>query len=157
MRFAALVVLTLTVVLPAAAQDVRAPGDAPAIEAVLRGAGLFGTWAVDCEGAPTPANPRVSILVADGGSVIERHELGGDYEINNYRVVAAKRLSTTRVEVEVLFKPGSEREQEQRLILDVEKDTRRTIFNQIAGGKVVVRDGVVAGHKVRTPVLKKCG
>ena len=131
MRFAALVVLTLTGVLPAAAQDVRAPGDAPAIEAVLWG--------------------------ADGGSVIERHELGGDYEINTYRVVAAKRLSTTRVEVEVLFKPGSEREQEQRLILDVEKDTRRTIFNQIAGGKVVVRDGVVAGHKVRTPVLKKCG
>ena len=143
--------------MPAAAQDAKAPADAAAIEAVLRDAGLFGTWAVDCQSAPTPANPHVSILIADGGGVIERHELGGNYETNNYSVIAAKRLSSTRVSVEVLFKPGSEREQEQSLVFAVDNGTRRTMFNRIAGGAVLVKDGVVAGHKVKTPVLKKCG
>ena len=143
--------------LPAAAQDVSPPADVATIEAVLRDAGLFGTWAVDCQAGPTPANPHVSILMADGGSVIERHELGSGYEVNNYRVVAAQRLSQTRVSVDVLFKPGSEREQEQSLVFAVENDTRRTMFNHIVGGAVVVKDGVVADHNVKTPVLKKCG
>jgi hypothetical protein len=157
MRVAAFVLVLLTGVLPAAAQDAKAPANPAGIEAVLRDAGLFGTWAVNCEGAPTPANPHVSILMGDGDNVIERHELGGDYEINNYRVIAAKRLSKSRVAVEVVFKPGSDREEEQSLVLAVENGTRRTMFNRIAGGAVVVKDGVVAGHKVRTPVLKKCG
>jgi hypothetical protein len=157
MRFAAIVLFVLAGLMPAAAQDAKPPADAARVEAVLRDAGLFGTWAVDCQGAPTPGNPHVTILMADGGSVIERHELGGDYEINNYRVVAAERLSKTRVSVDVLFKPGSEREQEQNLVLAVENGTRRTMFNRIAGGTVVVKDGIVAGHKVKTPVLRKCG
>ncbi|HET9618172.1 MAG TPA: hypothetical protein VFP74_13470 [Pseudolabrys sp.] len=158
MRVAVLAVfLVLSGMLPAAAQDATGPANGVGIEAVLRDAGLFGTWAVDCEGAPTPANPHVSILLGDAGNVIERHELGDDYEINNYRVIAAKRLSRTRVSVEVLFKPGSDREEEQSLVLAVENGTRRTMFNRIAGGAVVVKDGVVAGHKVKTPALKKCG
>ena len=156
-RFAAFALLVLAGVLPAEAQDAKPPVNAAGIEAVLRDAGLFGTWAVDCEGAPTPLNPHVSILMADGGSVVERHELGGDYEINTYRVIAAKRLSKTRVAVEVLFKPDSERQQEQSLVLAVEHGTRRTMYNRIAGGAVVVRGGVVAGHNAKTPALKKCG
>lgn len=157
MRVAALVLIVLTGVLPAAAQDAQPSTDPARIEAVLRDAGLFGTWAVDCQARPTPDNPYVSILMADGGSVIERHELGGAYEVNTYRVIAAQRQSKTRVAVEVLFKPGSEREQQQRLVFDVERDTRRTIFNQVVGGPVLVKDGVVAGHGVRTPVLNRCG
>ena len=156
MRLASVVVLVLAGLMPAAAQDARSAADPAAIEAVLRDAGLFGDWAVDCKAEATPANPHVSILL-DAGVVIERHQLGPDYEINNYRVIAAKRLSATRVAVDVLFKPGTEREQTQHLVLDVENDTRRTMFNQSAGGPVVVRDGVVAGHKVKTPTLKKCG
>jgi hypothetical protein len=157
MRLAAVVVLVLVGLMPAAAQDAKPPADAAATETVLRDAGLFGTWAVDCHAPATPANPHVSIVLADAGSVIERHELGPDYDVNNYRVIAAKRLSATRVAVEVLFKPGSEREQTQRLIFDVQNDTRRTIFNRVVGGPVVVRDGVVAGHRVKTPTLKRCG
>lgn len=158
MRFAAVVVLLIAGLMPAAAKDAPPPAvDNPGIEAVLRDAGLFGTWAVDCNAPATPANPHVSILLADAGSVIERHELGPDYEINNYRVIAASRLSKTRVAVEVLFKPGTDREQTQKLIFDVENNTRRTVFNQIAGGPVVVNDGVVVGHKAKTPTLGRCG
>ena len=158
MRVAVFAVLAaLAGLSPAVARDPSPPANDTGIEAVLRDAGLFGTWAVDCEAAPAPANPHVSILMGDAGNVIERHELGGDYEINNYRVIAAKRLSQSRVSVEVLFKPGSDREEEQSLVLAVENGTRRTMFNRIAGGAVVVKDGVVAGHKVKTPALKKCG
>ena len=156
-RFAAFALLVLAGVLPAEAQDAKPPVNAAGIEAVLRDAGLFGTWAVDCDAPAAPANPHVSIVLADAGTVVERHELGPDYEINNYRVIAASRLSTTRVAVEVLFKPGSTREQTQKLIFDVENDRRRTLFNQVAGGPVVVKDGVVVGHKVKTPTLGKCG
>jgi hypothetical protein len=157
MRLATLAAFFLVAVSPAAAQDAKPPADATTVEAVLRDAGLFGTWAVDCDAPAAPANPHVSIVLADAGTVIERHELGPDYEINNYRVIAASRLSMTRVAVEVLFKPGSTREQTQKLIFDVENDRRRTLFNQVAGGPVVVKDGVVVGHKVKTPTLGKCG
>jgi hypothetical protein len=152
MRLAAVVLVLFAGLVPAAAQD----AGSAAIETVLRDAGLFGAWAVDCKAEATPANPHVSILL-DAGTVIERHELGPQYEINNYRVTAAKRLSKTRVSVDVLFKPGTEREERQQLILAVGPDTRRTIFNRIVDGPVVVRDGVVAGHKARTPTLRKCG
>jgi hypothetical protein len=156
MRLAAVVVLVFAGLGPAAAQDARPSADPAKVEAVLRDAGLFGTWAVDCGRPATPANPHVSIVLA-GGAVLERHELGTDYEINTYRVIDAKRLSATRVSVEVLFKPGSENEQTQDLVFRVSKDTRRTIFNRVEGGAVVVKDGIVAGHNVKTPTLKRCG
>ena len=142
MRLAAVVVLVLTGLMPAAAQDVRPSVGSAKVAAVLKDAGLFGTWAVDCDAAATPANPHVSIMLAGAGTVLERHELGSDYE---------------RVSVEVLFQPGSEREQEQHLIFTVGNGTRRTIFNHIVGGTVLVKDGLVAGHSAKTPTLKKCG
>lgn len=157
MRVAAVVMFVLVGLMPAAAQVAQPAAEQAEIETVLREAGLFGAWAVDCDAPPSLDNPRVSILLADGGSVIERHELGPDYEVNNYRVIAAKRLSPTRVSVEVLFKPGSEREQDQQLVFSVENDTRRTMYNRIVGGPVVVRDGIVSGHKVKTPTLRRCG
>jgi len=79
MRVAAFVLVLLTGVLPAAAQDAKAPANPAGIEAVLRDAGLFGTWAVNCEGAPTTATPNVSILMGDGENDNERHEMGGAY------------------------------------------------------------------------------
>ena len=157
MRLAAVVVLVFAGLMPAAAQDARLPDDPAKVASVLKDAGLFGTWAVDCEAAATPANPHVSIMLAAAGTVLERHELGSDYEVNDYRVVAAQRLSKTRVSVEVLFQPGSEREQEQQLIFAVGNDTRRTILNHIVGGAVLVKDGLVAGHSAKTPTLRKCG
>jgi len=157
MRLVAVFVFAFAGAIPAAAQDARAAVDPVQVETVLRDAGLFGTFAVDCAAAATPANPHVSIMLADAGNVIERHELGGDYEINNYRVVSAQRLSKSRVSVEVLFKPGSEREQEQHLVFAIGEATRRTIFNRIEGGAVVVKDGVVSGAGVKTPTLRKCG
>lgn len=157
MRLAAVVFIVLAGVAPVAAQDANPIAINAGIETVLRDAGLFGAWAVDCGAPPTPANPHVSLLLADAGAVIERHELGPNYEVNDYRVIAAKRLSRTRVSVDVRFKPGSDREEEQRIVFAVEHGTRRTMYNRVVGGPVVVKDGVVAGRDVKTPTLRKCG
>lgn len=157
MRVVAVVLLVFAGAVPAAAQGARAAADPARVETVLKDAGLFGTFAVDCATPASPANPHVSIMLADAGGVIERHELGGDYEVNNYHIIAAQRLSPARVSVDVLFKPGSEGEQEQHLIFAIGDGTRRTIFNRIEGGAVVVKDGVVAGAGVKTPTLRKCG
>jgi hypothetical protein len=155
MRLAAVLFVLLAGLMPAAGQD--ASPDTAGIEAVLRNAGLFGTWAVDCSAPAAPANPHVTVLIADAGAVVERHELGPDYEVNDYRVIDAKRLSPVRVSVDVLFKPGREGEEEQHLVFAVEHGTRRTLFNRVAGGAVVVKDGFVAGRRIRTPTLRKCG
>jgi len=89
-------------------------------------------------------------------TVVERHDLGPEYETNSYRVIAAEPLSKTRISVDVVFKPGADGQQ-QRLIFRVEHDTRRTLFNRIENGIVVVKDGVVVGRGAKTPLLHRCG
>ena len=59
--------------------------------------------------------------------------------------------------MEVLFGPGTENEQKQKLILLVRKGTRRTMFNQPEGGEVRVKDGIALAHGTKTPLLRKCG
>jgi hypothetical protein len=56
----------------------------------------------------------------------------------------------------VIFQPGCECEERQRLIWAVGKNTLRTVFNQPQDGPVRVKDGVAVGYGIKTPVLKKC-
>ena len=62
----------------------------------------------------------------------------------------------TRIAIEAVFQPGSEAEQKQELVLSVSDHRRRTIFTQIEGGAVRVRNGVVVGYGVQTPRLTRC-
>ena len=157
MRVAAFLVLLLAGAHAAAATEAApAATTKPAVAAVLKDFGLFGAWAVDCAAPATPANPHVSILELQPDTVVERHDLGPEYETNSYSVIAAAPLSKTRVSVDVVFKPGADGQQ-QRLIFRVEHDTRRTMFNRIDNGSVVVKDGVVVGRGAHTPVLHRCG
>jgi len=158
MRAAAFPVLLFAALLPAAGtQAAPASTDKPAVAAVLKDFGLFGAWAVDCGEPATPANPHVSIIETEPGNVVERHDLGPEYETNSYSVIAAEPVSKTRVSVDVVFKPGTDRQEQQRLVFRVDHDTRRTMYNRVEHGGVVVKDGVVVGHGVRTPILHKCG
>ena len=158
MRVAAFLVLLVAGVHSAAATEAAPAGTGkPAVAAVLKNFGLFGAWAVNCAAPATPANPHVSIVETEPGTVVERHDLGPEYETNSYRVIAAEALSKTRVSVDVVFKPGTERQEQQRLVFRVEHDTRRTMFNRIENGAVVVKDGVVVGRGARTPLLHRCG
>jgi hypothetical protein len=58
--------------------------------------------------------------------------------------------------VEVIFRPGAQNEERQKLVFLIRNGTRRTMFNQPDGGEVRVKDGVALAHRIRTPVLKKC-
>ncbi len=129
----------------------------PSVEELFRQFDLLGNWAIDCGVPAAPANPHVRILIASPGTVQEEHDLGGEFAVNRYSILAASRLSPERLSVEVNFQPGGAEEQRQKLVLLIRKATRRTMFNQPDGGEVRVKDGVALAHGVKTPVLRKCG
>jgi hypothetical protein len=145
MRFVAVLVLA------GATSAAAAP-----VDMLFQEFGLFGTWASDCTQPATPSNPHVSIKVPSPGLVREDHDLGPNYAVNHYSMVAAERLSADELAVEVIFQPGTETEERERLVFLVRKDTRRTMFNQPEGGPVRVKDGIVLARGSKTPVLNKC-
>jgi len=118
--------------------------------------GLFGTWATDCARPATPANPHVSITRPSSGLVLEDHDLGPDFAINRYTVLSAKQVSPTSLSVNVIFQPGTESEERQKLVFVVRDNTRRTLFNRDSGGAVRVKDGIALAAGKKTPILQKC-
>jgi len=147
MRFAAVLVFAA-----ATAVSVHA---APA-DVLFRDFGLFGTWASDCQAPASPGNPHVSITAPSPGEVLEEHSLGADYEVNRYSIVSAERLSADELSVELIFQPGTDAEERQKLVFLVRDNTRRTMFNQAEGGPVRVKDGIALARGSNTPVLKRC-
>jgi hypothetical protein len=126
------------------------------VEDLFRQFGLFGDWASNCKQPATPANPHVSVTTPSAGLVLESHDLGADFALNRYSVLAATRVSDTRLSVQVIFQPGSEIEERQTLVFHIRDGTRRTMFNQPVGGPVRVKDGIAVGYGSKTPVLRKC-
>lgn len=147
------VALAILIALPAA---LPAASTAP-VEDVFRAFDLFGSWAIDCGAPASAANPHVDVVLQSPGFVTESHDLGPEFAGNRYSVVSAARLSREQMGLDVIFQPGTESEQRQKLILLIRKDTRRTMFNQPEGGEVRVKDGIALAHGIKTPVLKKCG
>jgi hypothetical protein len=150
MRIAVVLVLAFVTVMPAAADT------GLSVEQVFREFGLFGTWATNCKGPATPANPHVTISLPTAGVVLEDHDLGADYARNRYSVLAAQRTAAERLSVDVIFQPGSADEERQKLEFLVHDRTRRTMFNQPAGGPVRVKGGIALAHGSKTPLLRKC-
>lgn len=167
MRIAALVVFTAAFTISISALPpigtIAAPVDtsslpaaSPTVQQLFDQFGLFGSWAINCNQSASPDNPHVSISAPSPDLVLEDHNLGSDYDVNRYSVLSAKRLSETRLSVEVLFQPGTDYEQRQKLVFLIRDGTRRTLFNQPDGGPVRVRDGIALARGVKTPVLTKC-
>jgi hypothetical protein len=155
MRIAVVLVLTSIVAIPSTALPAAAD-TGPLVEQVFREFGLFGTWAINCQGPATPANPRVTINMPTAGVVIEDHDLGADYALNRYSVLAAQRITAERLAVDVIFQPGGAGEERQKLEFLVHGGTRRTMFNQSEGGPVRVKGGIALAHGSKTPLLRKC-
>ncbi len=70
--------------------------------------------------------------------------------------LSAERVSASSISVEVIFQPGTEVEERQKLVFSVHDNTRRTMFNQADGGTVRVKDGVALARGSKTPLLRKC-
>jgi hypothetical protein len=129
---------------------------AASVEELFQEFGLFGTWATDCNSPATPGNPHVVITVPSAGLVLEDHNLGPDFAVNRYSVLSAEQLSQTSLSVYVIFQPGTEIEERQKLVFAVNNNTRRTMFNQSDGGAERVKDGVAVARGTKTPLLRKC-
>lgn len=124
-------------------------------EALFRQFALFGTWAPNCAEPASPHNLHVTVSM-QSGQIVESHDIGVAGVVNHYRIVSARRLSATTLEVEVVFQPGTDLAEQQRLEWLVGDGTRRTMFNQPRRGRPVVKDGVALAFGLQTPVLRKC-
>lgn len=147
---------------PAVAQqepsvDASEPAAPSKVDDLFKQLDMFGSWAPNCAQPASPANPHVSITEPNEGAVMEEHDIGSEYALNRYSVLAANSLPGDRLAVQVIFQPGTELEERQNLIFVIRGGTRRTLFNQPEGGAVRVKDGVAVGGGFKMPVLKKCG
>ena len=155
MRIAALLVFAFAAVLSSTALPAAAD-TGPLVEQVFREFGMFGTWATNCQAPATPANPHVTISMPTAGVVLEDHDLGSDYALNRYSVLAAQKVAAERLSVDVIFQPGTAGEERQKLEFLVHGGTRRTMFNQSDGGPVRVKGGIALARGSKTPLLRKC-
>jgi len=126
------------------------------VEALFHEFGLFGRWAVDCGAPASAANPHVEDEAPGAGVVVEMHDLGPGNIKNRYSVLSAERLGADRIGLRVIFLPGTDFEERQRLEVVVRGDTRRTMFNQPDGEPPRVKDGVALGMGLKTPLLRRC-
>ncbi len=140
----------------AVATSAAAAAPAASTEELFNQFGLFGTWAVNCKQAASPDNPHVSITTPSPGLILEDHDLGEGNAVNRYSILSAEKLSDTRLAVQVIFQPGKDTEERQRLIWAVHDATLRTLFNQPQDGPVRVKDGMAVAYGVATPLLRKC-
>lgn len=129
-------------------------------EPVFRDFNLLGNWAVACDQLASPLNPHVNVSAPGGGLIVESHDVGADFAPNLYHVIAAAPAGKRDVEVRALFRPGTEGEEAQTLVLRIAKDkqgtdTRRTMFNRGDDG-VRVKNGVAVRSGAKTAVLKRC-
>jgi hypothetical protein len=129
---------------------------ADSVEDLFQQFGLFGTWATDCAKPAALANPHVIISHPSAGLVLEDHNLGPEFAVNRYSVLSAEQVSPTNLSVNVIFQPGTQGEERQKLVFAVRANTRRTIFNQTDSGTVRVKDGIALARNSKTPLLQKC-
>lgn len=152
MRFAALLFLLAALVSASAA-----PAESrDSVDVLLTEFDMFGLWAPNCKAEAAPTNPYVRVTSRGPGVVIEEHNLGPSYALNQYSVTDAKRISKTDLSVKVILHPGKDDEERLLLTFRLRDKTRRTLFNQVEGGAVRVKDGMTVGYGTRTPLLSKC-
>lgn len=148
MRAAAVILFTFTTFMFAA--------KAASVDELFSQFGLYGTWARDCASPAAPANPYVRISTPTPGVVLEQHDLGAHYALNKYSVLAAEKMSATELAVDVIFQPGAENQEREKLVFQIRDGTRRTMFNQPEGGEVLVKGGIALARGAKTPMLRKC-
>jgi len=165
-RFAVLSLLAALSVTPAFAATDPAPEPGTlatpqfTAEPVFRDFNLLGDWAVACDKPASPSNPHVNVSAPGGGLIVENHDVGPDFAPNLYHVITAVRAGKDLIEARALFRPGTEGEEAQTLVMRIAKDrkgtdTRRTMFNRGDDG-VRVKDGVAVRSGAKTAVLRRC-
>ncbi len=148
MRGAAAILILILAVSAAAAETA---------EALFSQFDLYGSWAVRCDQPASPMNPHVTIAAISAGVLTEEQNTGPDFQLNTYLIAKAEQVDPTSLSVYALFRAGTESQVGQKIVWRVVNRTRRTLFNQLDGGRVLVKDGVVVSTGGHTPLLRKCG
>jgi len=150
MRVCAAIVLIAMLSAPASARK-------PSVAELFNEFGLFGVWAINCEGEPAIDNPRATLLrPPPSGPVIENDDTGPGTYVNHYTIVAARRLGEDTLSVKVIYRTGARHQQLQDQVWRVRDNEWRTLFNKPKGEPARVKDGIVVGSGSETPVLHRC-
>ena len=130
-----------------------AAAPAASTEALFKRFGLFGTWAVDCAAA-SPDNPHVNITTPSAGLILEDHDSARTMPSIG-TALSAEKLSGTQIAVQVIFQPGKDDEERQKLVwaCTAPRCARCSTSRRGTGAGRRRRGG---GYGVATPVLRKC-
>ncbi|MBV9347537.1 MAG: hypothetical protein JOZ70_07670 [Pseudolabrys sp.] len=114
--------------------------------------GFTGEWALRCDAPPALDNPHRIIRLRRSGSSFTEQQ-GEAYQPNEYRILAARRDAQGALLLRVRFAGAT-----QELTIAKQGDQIRTMRNRdVASGRLVVDEGVVASNGAPTPWLTRCG
>ena len=126
---------------------------ATSVEAALRGFGLPGHWARQCDAPASPDNNHVAFERAATGEMQEVFTFGPGIEPNVYTIISAVGVDNEPDQVRLgLVLRGVQND----VILRVHDDTIRTLSSIRGDGTVLVKDGVITANDDETHVLPRC-
>lgn len=109
--------------------------------------GLLGTWAGECTQGPSPANNHAIYAVTSSGEAQMRNTFGEEYEESVYNIVDARPTVPGKFSLRMVLAS------DETIVLDVilmkENGKIRIWSSQTGDGKLLVKEGVIAGPNNR--------
>lgn len=131
------------------------PGPAMAQSAanVLKGIGLTGRWAVDCNSPASPTNNWDTYSDQPSGNVEKHADLGPGYKQNIYIISGAKSLGNNQISLNVLFNGTTDEE----IVVSMIGGKERTMSTKmLQDGTYLVQNGVIPRTGAATPTFTHC-
>ena len=142
--------------MPIVALLLTAPGSllAQTVASTLQDFGLPGSWAPECNEAPSPMHPHAIYSLTPSGKGRAVYKAGPTAPDSAYAIRGAERVADDKLTLhEEWLHDGS------RLDVTLRKyrGKLKVWLSREAGGKVLVSDGVVAATGYVSPWMTRCG
>lgn len=142
--------------MPIMALVLIAPSSLPAqtVASAFQDFGLPGTWAPECDEAPSPLHPRAIYSLTPSGEGQVLYKAGPAAPDSAYAIRGAERVADDKLTLhEEWLHDGS------RLDVTLRKyrGKLKVWLSREAGGKILVSDGVVAATGYVSPWMTRCG
>ncbi len=131
---------------------VAEPATDSATRGVLEEFGFFGQWAIRCDQPASVQNTVRSAYVSAAGEPGFSENLGEGLPENVYRILGVERRDDNQITLAIELNGQTL----QRLTMVRDESRIRTITNELADGRIVVKNGIVAASGGRTPWLSRC-
>jgi hypothetical protein len=126
------------------------------VQRVLSGAGLMGSWAVDC--SATPGETEYEDIVSDARGGVQSLEGGHEYQ-SNYDIVEAERVGDHDVRMRMIPLPLDDEQPPAGpivVVYRVEGDQQMTWSSVTAAGEVLIAEGQFAGSEQHSQWYHRC-